>query len=77
MKSTDTLKTGRLPPKNAPKKMPREIKKKVEKPKSTRSNVETKNTIEDKFITLSEEQLTKLIGLVTTQTTNQPIPGLD
>ena len=57
--------------------MPREVKKKVEKPKSTRSNVETKEPTEDKFITLSEEQLTKLIGLVTTQTTNQPVPGLD
>ena len=57
--------------------MPREVKKKVEKPKSTRSNIETKERTEDKFITLSEEQLTKLIGLVTTQTTNQLVPGLD
>ena len=57
--------------------MPREVKKKVDKPKSTRSNIETKDTTEDKFITLSEEQLTKLIGLVTTQTTSQPVPGID
>ena len=57
--------------------MPREVKKKVDKPKSTRSNIETKETTEDKFITLSEEQLTKLIGLVTTQTTSQPVPGSD